>query len=135
NPEDGWAWRELAFCQMFEYDLAGNAKRLRFETRIVAALAECARTAPEGAATTRVQAQWHEARGEWKPAVDLWLKSIDQEPSNFYSYRHIWDCSSSFPAEQRKAVWEKIEPILLRHPGHLSIARDTLALLAQRFGP
>jgi tetratricopeptide (TPR) repeat protein len=135
NPQDGWAWRELALCQMLEYDHAGDRRRARLDPRILAALAECQRTAPHDPGTTRVLAQWHEVRGEYARAVELWLDSIDRDPANFYSYQHVWECSCGLPAQQRQAVWDKMEPILLRNPGHLSIAGSTLMLVAQRFGP
>jgi len=85
-------------------------------------------------ATIRVHARWHQACGQWTEAVAAWLDSIDRDPMGSYGYQRVWECSAGFAAEQRREVWERIEPILLRSPGHLAIARDTAPLLAQRFG-
>jgi tetratricopeptide (TPR) repeat protein len=134
NPEDGWAWRELLFGCIEDYERANDRRRVRLRARIVTLVAECDRTAPEDPATIRVHARWHEACGQWTDGAASWLDSIDRDPTGAYGYQRIWECSAGFTAEQRREVWERIEPILLRSPGHLAIARDVVPLLAQRFG-
>lgn len=134
NPEDGWAWRELAFGCIEGYERANDRRRVRLRARILALLVECDRTAPEDPATIRVHARWHEACGQWTEAVGAWLDSIDRDPMGSSGYQRVWECSAGFTAEQRREVWERIEPILLRSSGHLAIARDMVPLLAQRFG-
>jgi tetratricopeptide (TPR) repeat protein len=134
NSEDGWAWRELTFCCLYDYESANEQQRERWEPRIIHYLAQCDRTDPESAAARCAHAQWHEVRGQQSEAVGGWLEAIKRDPGNFYGYRHIWNCSSTFDAERRWGVWERIEPVLLSCPGRLSIARDTIMLVAQRFG-
>jgi cellulose synthase operon protein C len=134
NPEDGWAWRELIFGCIEDYEGAGDRRRERLRVRILAWLAECDRTAPEDAATIRVHARWHEACGQWTEAVAAWLDSIDRDPTGPYGYQRVWECSAGLNAERRQEVWKRIEPILLRSAGHLAIARNIVPLLAQRFG-
>jgi predicted Zn-dependent protease len=134
NPEDGWASRELAFICSEDYERATDRRRLRLCPRIRALLAECDRTAPEDPATIRMHARWHQACGQWTEAVAAWLNSIDRDPTGSYGYQQAWECSAGFSAEQRHEVWERIEPILLRSPGHLAIAGEAVPLLAQRFG-
>ena len=72
NPEDGWAWRELLFGCIEDYERANDRRRVRLRVRIVALLAECDRTAPEDPATIRVHARWHEACGQRTEAVAAW---------------------------------------------------------------
>jgi predicted Zn-dependent protease len=134
NPEDGWAWRDLAFTSIYDYEAAGDRLRLRLQRRILDSIKECDRTAPEDVATLRVHAQWHEAQGEWPQATESWLESIDHEPGSVYSYRHAWDCSTRLDAEQRQKVWLQMEAMLLRYPGRLSAAREIIMLAARRFG-
>jgi tetratricopeptide (TPR) repeat protein len=134
NPEDGWAWRDLALCCIEDYEKAGERRRARLQARVLALIAECDRTAPDDVATIRVHARWQQARAQWPEAVAGWLDSIDRDPASFYGYQRVWDCSAGFSAERRWEVWERIEPMLLRCPGHLAIARNTVLLLAQRFG-
>ncbi len=100
----------------------------------MALCAEGDRTAPEDPATIRVHARWHEACGQRTEAVAAWLDSIDRDPMGAYGYQRVWECSAGFTAAHRREVWERIEPILLRSPGRLAIARGTVPLLAQRFG-
>ena len=134
NPEDGWAWRVLLFGCIEDSEQANDRRRERLRTRILSLFAECDRTAPEDAATVRAHARWHEVCGQRTEAVAAWLDSIDRDPMRAYGYQRVWECSAGLTAEQRRAVWERIEPILLRSPGHLAIARDMVPLLAQRFG-
>jgi tetratricopeptide (TPR) repeat protein len=134
NPEDGWAWREVAFRCIEDYEKANDRRQTRLRARVLALLAECDRTGPEDPATIRVHARWHQACSEWTEAVAAWLDSIDRDPAGSYGYQRVWECSTSFKADQRREVWDRIEPILLRCPGHLAIARDAVPLLAQRFG-
>jgi predicted Zn-dependent protease len=134
NREDGWAWRDLAFTAIYDYDGADDRTRQRLERRIAHFIQECDRTAPEDAATLRVHAQWREARGEWQQATEGWLESIDHDPASTYSYRHAWECSARLDDEQRCKVWSRMEAMLLAHPGRLSAAREIITLAARRFG-
>src|SRR5208282_4514681 len=134
NPEDSWAWRELAFTSLSDYSSRDERGRARLKRRIPGFLAQCERIAPQDASTLRVLAQWCEARGEWTHAVDHRLESIDHEPENVYSYRQVWACLARSGAEQRKQNWEKMSAMLLRYPGRLSVAREAIMLAAERFG-
>ncbi len=134
NREDAWAWRELAFACIEDYKVATDRLRARLQPRIERWLQECDRTGRGDTATIRVHARWLEVCGLWKESLDLWLDSIDRDPENSYGYDRAWECSSRFATDERLEIWKKIEPLLLRCPGHLSIARTTLPLVAQRFG-
>ena len=134
DPEDGWAWRELAFICMQDYERASHRRQARLRARVLALLAQGDRTAPEDPATIRIHGRWHQVCGQWTEAVAAFLDSIDRDPTNSYGYQQAWDCSATFVAEKRRDVWERIEPIMMGSPGHLSIARETVPLLAQRFG-
>jgi tetratricopeptide (TPR) repeat protein len=134
NAEDGWAWRELTFRRLNDYDSADRRRQEKLHERIVKLLAQCDRTAPEDPATLRAHALWYEVRGQWSEAVAAWLKAIDADPGSFYSYRHVWDCSAAFDDAERHNIFQQIEPMLLSCPGRLSIARDMIFLLARRFG-
>jgi len=134
NPEDGWSWRELAFACMEDFARGDDRRRNRLRTRIVRLLSECDRTAPDDAATLRVHAQWRQVCGEWNEAVSTWLDSIERDPAGSYAYQRAWECSARFTLEQRRELWQRVEPIVLSAPGHLAIARDIVPLVAQRFG-
>ena len=134
NREDSWAWLELAFCAIYDYESAGAKLRRRLEARIVRYLGECDRTSPGEPATLRAHAQWLQARGQWRQAVAQWLQAIDHDPASMYSYRHLWSCAAQLEPRERFDLWTKMEAALLRETGHSSIARDIIMLAAQRFG-
>jgi len=134
NPEDGWAWREFAFSALQEYEVGEAKQRQRLEGRIPKLLAECNRTSKDHVATLRAHALWAENQGHWPDAIAKWLEAIELEPLGFYSYRRIWDCSARLDHAQRDRLWEQIEPLLLKSPGHLPIAREVVGLLAEKFG-
>jgi predicted Zn-dependent protease len=134
NREDAWAWREATFCILYQYDLADGRQQKRLERRIPEFLAECDRTSNEHVATIRAHALWSECRGDWSGAIAKSLEGIDLDPRGFYSYRRIWECSARLDNFERNRLWKQIEPMLLNSPGHLSIAREVMGLLAERFG-
>lgn len=134
NREDAWAWRETTFCSLYEYDLADDRHRQRLEQRIPQFLAECDRTSKEHVATIRAHALWSEYRSDWSGAIARSLEAIDLDPRNFYSYRRIWECSARLDSVERNRLWTQIEPMLLNASGRLSIAREVMGLLAERFG-
>jgi tetratricopeptide (TPR) repeat protein len=134
NPEDGWAWREVAFACIEDYEKANSRRGARMRARIAALLAECNRTAPDDPATIRIQARWHQACGQWTDAVAAWLDSIDRDPTSSYSLQRLWECTAGFKEEERREVWARVEPMLFGAPGHLAISHDLVPLLAQRFG-
>jgi predicted Zn-dependent protease len=134
NSEDSWAWRELAFRRIADYERANATRRERLAPRVEAILTQCERTAPEHPSTLRARAHWFEARQEWRQAIALWFESIDLEPSNFYSYRRAWICSAALKPEERQSVLEKIETALQNCPERIPFAREAVFLVAQRLG-
>jgi len=134
NPEDGWAWRDLTFRSLRDYQSAGSRQQPRIARRIDRYLAECERTASGEAPTLRVRAEWLESQSQWHDAMELWLRSIDHDPTHMYGHRHAIDCSSRFSAEQRWQVWQRMEGALRKHQGHWSNARDLVMLCAERYG-
>ena len=134
NPEDGWAWRAIAFNCIADYESKDERGREKLKRRIPRLIEECERTAPQDAATMRMRAQWCEARGEWGEAIDHWMSSIKREPYSMYSYRQVWECLTRSSAEQRRELWQKLSAMLLSYPGRLDAARETIMLVARRFG-
>ena len=134
NPEDGWAWREIAFNCIADYESKDARGREKLKRRLPGLIGECERTAPEDAATMRVRAQWCEVRGEWAGAIDHWMGSIKREPHSMYTYRQVWECLARSSAEQRRELWLKLSAMLLSYPGRLDAARETIMLVARRFG-
>ncbi|MEW6744850.1 MAG: C39 family peptidase [Planctomycetota bacterium] len=133
NAEDGWAWRELAFRRLDEFDRAAAARRDELRPHIERLLRECDRTAPEHPATQRAHGLWEEVYGHYTEAIRIWLQCIEAEPTSLYSYRRAWDCAASLPSE-RESLVERFEPHLFRCTGHLHVARELLMLITRRFG-
>jgi len=134
NREDAWAWRQIAFNCVAEYESSDQAGKRKLQRRLPELIRECERTAPDEAATMRLRAQWCEAQREWGKAIEYWTSSIKQEPHNFYGYRRLWETLARSRAEERRALWQKLSDTLLSQPGRLDAARDTIMLVAQRFG-
>ena len=134
NPDDGWAWRELAFHCIAQYSAADETHRRKLEQRIAKVIAECDRIAPDHPATLRIHALWFKARGEWVKAVDGFLAAIEREPDNAYSHHEAWDCCASFDVEPRSAIWDRMQARLHTLPGPLTMARELTARLAERMG-
>jgi len=134
NPEDGWAWREIAFNCIAEYELKDEKDRQRLKRRIPGLIKECERTAPHNATTVRLRARWCEAQGEWAAAVEHWMESIKREPYTLYGYQQIWECLARLAAEPRKTQWDQLSNLLLSYPGRLDAARETTQLLARQLG-
>lgn len=134
NPEDGWAWRQLAFLCVAEFLSRDEKGREKIERRLPRLIAECERTDAEDAATLRLKAEWCEARGEWDAATGHWMDSIRREPRNFYGYREVWGCLARSSAEKRKELWEKLAQMLLSSPGQMDSAREAILMAAGRFG-
>jgi len=134
NPEDGWAWREITFHCIADYQSKDEKGREKLKRRLPHLIGECERTAPQDAATMRVRARWSEMRGEWSEAIDHWMSSIKREPYGMHSYRQVWECLARSSAEQRRELWQKLSVMLLSFPGRLDTARETIILVARRFG-
>jgi len=134
NSEDGWAWRELTFRRLGDYECANLKRREKLHLRITRLLAQCDRTAPKAPATLAAHAEWHAVRGQWSEAVVAWLKAIEAEPSNYHAYRRIWECAGRLEAGEHRRLYQQVEPLLLGNAGRLSNAREMLFLLAEQFG-
>ena len=134
NPEDGWAWRDITFRMLRDYQSAGSKQQPRIERRIVRNLAECLRTSAEEPGTIRAQAEWLESKGEWERATDMWLQAIDRDPTHMYAYRHAIACSSRLTAEKRWEIWQRMQAALRVHQGRWSNAHELVMLAAERYG-
>lgn len=135
NREDAWAWREVTFSALYEYSVADSRRQQRLAQRIETFLAECDRTSMESVPTIRTHALWSEYQRDWTGAIAKSLEAISLDPQGFYSYRRIWECSSRLGSDEGNRLWAQIEPMFLSSPGRLSIAREVMGLLAERFGP
>lgn len=134
NNHDGWAWRELAYRRLAEYERLDDERREELKPLILKLLAQCNRTAPDETATLHVNNLWLEARGLWVQAVEAWLKIIDREPDDFLGYRRAWECSAGLSHADRRRVFDRMEGALLRCTEPLSFAHDLVLLVAGRFG-
>src|SRR5215472_10383995 len=134
NPEDGWAWRQIAFNCIADYESKDKNGQEKLRRRVPRLIEQCERIDPEDAATMRLRARWCEARGEWSEATGHWMRSIQREPHNFYSYRQLWECLARFSSEQRRELWQRLSAMLMSHPGRLEAARETIVMVARRFG-
>jgi tetratricopeptide (TPR) repeat protein len=134
NPDDGWAWRELTFMSLSQFDFRRDGYQKKLARRIPQFIACCERIAPQHPATLRVRAQWSEAHGDWTSAIDFWLESIDRDPDHSYGYRQVFESLARSSPDSRKHIWEKISAKLISYPGRLSTAREVIMLAAQWFG-
>lgn len=134
NPEDAWAWRQIAFNCIAEYGSTDHEGKARLLRRLPKIIAECERTAPDEAPTMRLRAQWCEVKGEWERATEHWMNSIESDPHNFYSYRRLWEILARSDEQRRQELWQKLSHNMLTQPGRLDAARETIMLVAQRFG-
>jgi predicted Zn-dependent protease len=134
NPEDAWAWRELGFHCLRQYELADEKYRVRIKRRMESLLAQCDRTSPGHVSTLYLHADWQQAQGEWAHAIDLWIDAIAHAPKTLYGYEHAWDCVSHLDAAKRQEVWERMQTLFLGSTGRLQIARNLILMAAKRFG-
>lgn len=134
NPEDAWAWRELAFQCAYQYSTLAGKRQERMKRRINRLIAQCDRTSSGNVATMRLHAEWMQEQGGWSQAIDLWMEAIDRDPKTLYSYRHAWDCASHLDSARRQEIWERMQAAFLTSSGSLQIARDLVLMAAQRFG-
>ncbi|HWC19964.1 MAG TPA: tetratricopeptide repeat protein, partial [Terriglobales bacterium] len=134
NPEDGWAWRDLTFRALSDYQSASSIHQRKIARRINRYLAECERTAAGEAPTLRAQAEWLESQGQWHSATELWLRSIEHDPTHMYGHRHAIDCSTRLGAQERWQVFQQMEAALRNHQGRWSNARELVMLCAERYG-
>lgn len=134
NSEDAWAWRELAFTCISDYESKSSRRRRSLARRIPTLLAQCERTAAGDAPTSRVRAQWCEARGEWDAAIEHWLESIRLDPGHGYGYRRVWECAARCDQQKQQQCWQAMSKLLLTYSGRLSVARETILMAAGRFG-
>ena len=134
NAEDGWAWRELVFAALAIYERADSRRRERMTPRIEAWLAEAGRVSGDHPGFVRARALWHENRGNWGEAVEVYLEAVRLDPGHFYSYRRAWDCAARLADAERRELWSKMEPHYLEIAGRLPNAVELSGLLAVRFG-
>ncbi|HSC45912.1 MAG TPA: tetratricopeptide repeat protein [Candidatus Acidoferrum sp.] len=134
NPEDGWAWRQLGFLCVAEFEASDETRKKKIERRLPGLIAQCERTDAEDASTIRLKAEWCEAQGRWEEATRHWMNSIQREPRNLYGYRQVWACLTRGSAAQRRELWEKLAEMMLSSPGQMDSARDAIFMAANRFG-
>jgi predicted Zn-dependent protease len=134
NPEDGWAWRELAFSCAYQYSMANEKRQARIRRRMANFIAQCNRTSPDDTGTLRLRAEWQQAQAEWTQAIDLWMEAIVRAPNALYSYQHAWDCAAHLDAPKRQEIWDRMQKLFLSSTGRLHIARDLIMMAAKRFG-
>jgi tetratricopeptide (TPR) repeat protein len=135
NRDDAWAWRELVFAAISEFESSDGAYRRRLQQRINKYLAEVSRLTSADAATLRAMGIWLEAQGEWQQAKTVYLEAIRIDPGNSWTYRRALEIAARFPVEEQRAVWAAIEPVWIGQTGRLSNSLDMMRRLTDLFGP
>jgi cellulose synthase operon protein C len=135
NRDDAWAWRELVFAAISEFESSDGAYRRRLQQRINEYLEEAIRLTAVDAATLRARGLWYEAQGEWQQAKTVYLEAIRIDPGNFWAYRRAFEIAARFPAEEQRAMWAAMEPVWIGQTGHLSNSLDMMRRLTDIFGP
>lgn len=124
NPEDAWAWREIAFLSIGAYRQTAAAQQKRIAKRVERFLAESERTAPGDTATLRVRAEWDEANGRWLQALEGWVESSVREPDSGYGYLQILELLPRLSPERRQSAWKRMEQLLSSYRSRLTAARN-----------
>lgn len=86
NTCDGLAWRELTLRRLGDFAASDESKREAMQPLITELLAHCRHTAPEGASTHRVIAEWCAVQGLWEQAVESCFEAMALDPANFYTF-------------------------------------------------
>ena len=135
NRDDAWAWRELGFAAIYEFQSSDDAHRRRLQPRILGYLAEADRLTSADAPTLRARGLWHEAQCGWKEALACYLESIELEPPHFWGYHRAFEISARLSAEEQRAMWAEIEPVWITSAAHLPNCLDMMSHLNSLFGP
>jgi len=135
NPDDAWAWRELAFIVIPMFEMTDEVHRRRLAPQISKYLSEACRLAGDQAATFRALGYWNEAQANWKEAKENYLESVRRDPASSYGYRRAFAVSYWFTDADRRAMWAEMEPLWLGNSGHLPNALELMRLLNDAFGP
>jgi len=135
NPDDAWAWREMAFTSITHFQRVDARRRERLKPRIEMYLNEAQRLSATDAATLRGVGLWQEVQQETQDAVDSYLEAIRLEPGYFWPYRRLFQLSSQFSAEEQYALWAKIEVLWLTNVGDLPNCLEMMRQLNDLFGP
>jgi tetratricopeptide (TPR) repeat protein len=135
NPDDAWAWRELAFTSINHFQMSAAKRQDRLRPLIRKYLDEANRLSAGDAITLRAVGLWHEAQQETQAAVDCFLESIRLDPGHSWAYRKLFNVSSRFAANEREALWAKIETIWMTNVGELPNCLAMMQQLNDLFGP
>ncbi|HEX5283886.1 MAG TPA: tetratricopeptide repeat protein [Bryocella sp.] len=135
NRDDAWAWRELVFAAISQFESSDETHRRRLQQRLVRYLAEAERLTAGDAPTLRAQGLWQEAQCNWKAAHTCYLEAIQRDPGNSWSYDRVFELSARFPAAEQRALWSELEPIWLGNPGHLPNCLKMMRHVNDLFGP
>ena len=135
NPDDAWAWRELALAAISGFQSSDDTHRQRLQTRILGYMAHSDRLTAADAATLRCWGRWHEAQCDWKDAHACYLESIPLDPAQSWGYHRAFEVSARLSAEEQRAMWVAIEPVWLENAGHLPNCLEMMRQLNYLFGP
>lgn len=135
NPDDAWAWRELAFTSINHFQMVAVKRQDRLRPLICKYLDEANRLSSGDVITLRAVGLWHEVQQEAQEAVDTYLECIRIEPGHFWAYRKLFKVSSRFAADEREALWARIEAIWLTNVGELPNCLEMMRQLNELFGP
>ncbi len=119
NPMDLWAWRELGHILLAQS--GSDLPQLKEELDKV--LEQCILLASDTPSTLLLQARVCHWLGELKKALELHFAALEQLPSFLPSYEGIHSLIPDLEKEEQKAVYDRLEELLLRSTERLNVAR------------
>ena len=91
NPDDAWAWRELAHRAM--------STKSASAAEIEAASRQAQRVAPHAAATSFLLARRLERDGHFREAIEQLCEGLRLEPENYFGYTRVCDLLPRLPKD------------------------------------
>lgn len=131
NPQDAYAWRQLAHALVDAATLLPKTGRAEVTKALAEAAAECERTAPNAAETFTVKARIRQLEGDWDGALDAYERALEREPrtsSVFYELRQGQD--ERTPEQNKRAAAMLARAVLGTPPPRADARMAAMAICA-----
>lgn len=122
NPDDAWAWRDLAH-RLLSIPDAGGAE-------IDEAVREASRVAPLTAAMKFLLVRLHERDGRIREAIEELCEAVRLEPESHYGYTRACDLLPRLPKEEQDAILLRLEELFTHTTGQWHGARPLAMRIA-----
>lgn len=134
NPDDAWAWRELAIMRLEHTGMASATGRVGLLKELEFLVQRCEQTCPDHEVTCAIRGDFELLLGHSRQASEHYQRALQIQPGYAYAMNRLLDVASKEGGQAALRAADTVDQALARTSGQWTLAPHVANRLGQVLG-